>query len=128
MLSEKINELEIKIKALDEISGFKRSITEHNKIQKELETCKIEIEGLEKLITNISIDNNLIEQITDEQYIQYITEIKSLTEIFDKLEIDEQIQIYQNMMIKIKLCDNYLKSRKQEIIYIEKDHKDKKDK
>lgn len=118
MLYEKINELEVKIKALDEISGLKKSINEHNKIQKELEKCKTDIDELEKFIDNVALDNNnIVEQITDEQYMQYFAEIKSLTEIFDKLEIDEQIQIYQNIMTKVKMCDNYLKSRKMEIIY-----------
>ena len=128
MISNKINELENKIKGLDEISGFKKSINEHNKIQKELEKCKTDLEELEKFIDNIDFGNDIIEQITDEQYIQYLTEIKSLTEIFDKLEIDEQIQVYQNIMTKIKSCDNYLKSRKMEIFHIEKDKKYIKDK
>lgn len=116
MLSDKIKELENKIKKLNEINGFKKSITEHNKIQQELEKCKKEVEELERTIDNITL-NDICEQITDEQYLEYFDEIKSLTEVFDKLEINEQIEVYKNIMIKVKMCENYLKSRKLEIIY-----------
>lgn len=130
MLSNEINELENKIKALADISGFKKSITEHNKIQKELEKCKTRVEQLEKFVDTISTNdeslisvNDQIEQITDEIYQQYLSEIKMLNEIFDRLEIDEQVQVYQNIMNKIKICDNYLKSQKMEIFYIDKKDK-----
>ena len=118
MLNTKINDLENKIKTLDDIKGFKSSITAHNKIQKELEQLKLEVENLEKFV-NTDTSDKPIEQITDEQYVEYLNEIISLNEVFDKLEVNEQIQVYQNMTMKIKLCDSYLKSRKMEIVYVD---------
>lgn len=118
----KISELETKIKSLDNITGFKKSIQEYNKIYKELEIYRKEIGELEKSIDQINerinIDENMIELITDEQYVQYLNEIKLLNEIFEKLEINEQLEIYQNVINKIKLCDKYLKSCKMEILNI----------
>lgn len=124
MFFTKINELETKIKALDDISGFKKSITEHNKIYKELEQCKTEVENIDKYVDDLyhHIDNENNENnkdISDEEYMQYIAEIGSLNEGFDIFEVDQQIQAYQDSLMKIKLCDNYLKSRKMEICYLE---------
>lgn len=127
MLSSKINDLDAKIKALDDINGFKKSINEYNKVYKDLEQCMVNIEEMEKMVDYISTvehnDSNS-EKITDEQFMEYFAEVKSLNEIFDKITcVDEQIQIYQNALNKIKLCDNYLKSRKMEITYVDKDKK-----
>ena len=117
MLSDKLNELEERIKELENINGFKKSIIEHNKIRDDLDKCKININELENFVNEISVNINTNE-ITDDQFQEYFSEIKSLAEIFDKLEINEKILVYQNAITKIKICDNYLKSRKMEIIYI----------
>lgn len=131
MLSIKINDLETKIKELDSINGFKKSINQHNVIHKELEQCRNSIVEMEKFIDGLSeiyeketdgqiVQNNPDGQISDEQYTEYLSEITALNDIFGGLDIDEAIQVYQNVMEKIKLCDNYLKSRKMEITYLDK--------
>ena len=121
MISNKINELENKIKGLDAISGFKKSIAEHNKISKDLLQYKLEIDNLEKTVQSIS--NDLLAQnsstiISDETYIKYMDELKSLTNIFESLDVSEQVSVYQQAIEKINLCDSYLKSKKIEIEYV----------
>lgn len=120
MLSDKIIDLENKIKNLNEIQGFKKSIAEYNKIKKELDKYMDEIMELEKNIEISCEIEEITDPISDEKYFEYISEIKSLSEIFENLEINEQIQIYQNIKNKIKQCDDYLKSQKMEVIYIDK--------
>lgn len=119
MITNKIKDIENKIKALDDIQGFKKTIDTYNKIQKELDHLKSEIDDMENLINNNN-NNEQIEQITDEQYTDYLIEIDSLIKDFDNLEINQQIELYHNMIHKIKICDNYLKSCKMEIIYHDK--------
>lgn len=123
MIEDKVNDLDKKIKALDDVTGFKKSVTEFNKVNKELEDCILELNSLESMVEKISIESEAEGSsivVTDEQYICYMNEIKSLIEIFDELHIREQIELYKNAVLKIKLCDYFLKSQKTEIIYLDK--------
>ena len=122
MLDSCLQELESKIKKLDEITGFKKSITEYNKISQELQQCRCSIEELEKFIESgcDNIDCKPIEQITDEEYAQNMKEIKDVAEIFEHLNIDEQIKLYQKLQQMISSCDTYIKSHKMEIVYLDK--------
>jgi flagellar biosynthesis chaperone FliJ len=119
MLTSKITNLENKIKALNEINGFKKSITEYRKIRQDIEQLLLDIENKEKYIEHLkSRQNTLIPMITDEEYQRYMDEITSLGETFDKLELEEQLRLYPDMITKINLCGNYLEACKMDIVFL----------
>ncbi|AYV83534.1 MAG: hypothetical protein Hyperionvirus8_18 [Hyperionvirus sp.] len=118
MIEERVVELEKKVMGLGGIKGYKESIAEYNKIEAGLKECVNELNTLESIVENVSCESPEI--VTDEKYVLYMNEITSLVEIFDELPIHEQIDLYKNAMVKIRLCDNFLKCRRSEIIYLDK--------
>lgn len=130
MLSKRINDIDQKIKELDFVSGFKKSIAEFNKINNELEICKNELSKIEEQVncnsdTDVAFsqrneNNKIDEQINDNNFNDFLLNLRMITEIFPELDIEEQIKLYQDALNKIKLCEKYLETRKIEIIYIDK--------
>jgi len=118
MLTDKINDLENKIKELDSAKNLKSTVSEHNKIQSEINKY-IEIinQFEEKLKQPINESNEII---SDDKYYKNLDEIKTLNELFDKTDLDEQIKIYLSVISKMKECDKYLCNQKMEIINLDK--------
>ena len=119
MIEEKIIELNKKVNALENVTGFKKSINEFNKINKEIEQCMSELTSLESKIQEISIEKEE-PNITDEEFMENLEYLKSLVEKFDDFPLTEQIRLYHEGLQKIKLNDKFLKSQKTEIIYLDK--------
>ena len=66
-------------------------------------------------------NENSKDVIDDETYDKYSKEILDLLETdFDNLDIDTQVKKYKILSKKIMCCDNYLKSKKIEIIDCDK--------
>ena len=118
MLTDKINELEQKIKDLDISTNLKSTITEHKKIQLEINKHIDIINQYEESLKQPNDEQ--INVITDDIYHQNLDEIKLLNELFDKLDLSEQIQLNQSIIPKIKECDKYLSNQKIEIINLDK--------
>jgi len=122
MITSKIADIEQKIKNLDEISGFKKSVMEYNKICKELVVCKSMLNQIEEKINTGSNMNNNIEITndiaTEEDFTKEMEELDLLCNNFDDLDLDDQVDVYSILLNKIAKCDKYLENLKMEIIAV----------
>lgn len=131
-MAKKLDDVELRIKSLTGITGFKKSITEHAKVNRELEEYAKEVEELETVVAGIeagagdgagadagaNAGADADTPITDEQYAEYLAEVKILAQIFETLPLEEQVVTYREALRKIRLCDTYLKSRRMEVTYL----------
>lgn len=120
MIPSKITEIEQKIKGLDSISGFKKSIIEYNKICKDIETCKSMISKFESQINDICSSSNKdnCDITTDDEFSKEMEELNLMCEHFNELDLDNQIEVYKILLKKINKCDLYLTNLKMDIIYL----------
>lgn len=123
MLSLKLTTIKNEINKMNEISGFKKMVNEHGRINKELNDCQEYVNNLIKTMNNNdsdSDDNINVVDINDEQYAQYIDDLKSVSDIFDQIDnVEDQMKLYFDSMNKIKMVRVYLNKRKMDIITIE---------
>ncbi|AYV76496.1 MAG: hypothetical protein Terrestrivirus7_49 [Terrestrivirus sp.] len=123
MLSLKLTTIKNEIGKMNEISGFKKMVNEHGRINKELNDCQEYVNNLIKTMNNNdsdSNDNNNVVDINDEQYAQYIDDLKSVSDIFDQIEnVEDQMKLYFDSMNKIKMVTVYLNKRKMDIVTVE---------
>jgi len=126
MLSLKLTTIKNEIGKMNEISGFKKMVNEHGRINKELNDCQEYVNNLIKTMNsndnndNNNDDNNNIVDINDEQYAQYIDDLKCVSDIFDQIEnVEDQMKLYFDSMNKIKIVTAYLNKRKMDIVTIE---------
>ena len=126
MISQNIETLEKKVNELGEITGFKKTINEHSKLTKDLEKYKSQLEdyevGVQTIINKFdeSDDNNKKDKIDDIIYSKYVEALQSYKTQFEKTDkLEDKIKLFEDSIDKLKKCDDYLKSRKMEIEYID---------
>ena|SRR5437868_8789598 len=120
MLSEKIKLIQDDIKNLENISGFKKIVAEHTRINGEVQSCITYLNQLTQVV-DVCENNNDNENIelTDDQYNEHIEYLKTVCDIFDQLDnVEDQIPIYIEAMKKVKAVDKYLETRKLEIVNV----------
>ncbi len=122
LLSEKIKVLNDDIKKMENLGGFKKIVTEHSRIQTEIDLCMKTVNELNSLMESLHDDteqNNKHNEITDDEYNEHINYLRGVSDVFDKLEnVEEQIQIYIEAMNKINIVTKYLENRKMEIVKV----------
>ena len=141
-MEERINNIKKDIKKLDDVSGFKTIINEHAKINKDIQDCMSTINDLTEIVNsaqNQNIYNSLNDDndndnddnddmfinivpdnvdINDDQYNEYLTYVKNACETFDQNNINNQIQMYLDLMNRINAMSAYLAKRKLETVII----------
>ena len=138
-MEERINNIKKDIKKLNDVSGFKTIISEHAKINKDIQDCMSTINDLTEIVNsaqnqniynslnddNENDDNNMFiniipdnEDINDDQYNEYLTYVKNACETFDQNNINDQIQTYLDLMNRINAMSAYLAKRKLETVII----------
>jgi len=115
---DNINKLETKIELLNDISGFKKSVTEYNKLKKELDTYQLNIDTFMNSINEISNMSSFVKLNNDEEYNIYLSEITYISGMIDQQNIETQIILYEKLMGLINSCDNYIKNQKIDIVYL----------
>lgn len=125
MLLQKINKINDKIALIKEINGFNKTCGEINVIHKEIEECKKECEGYELKINSVHDKFEKLEiNITDDDYAKNLIELNYLVVNLENMEkskdFDEVLKNYENALLLIKQCENYLNFQKTEIIYLDK--------
>jgi tRNA A37 threonylcarbamoyladenosine dehydratase len=121
MLNQKLAIIQNDINDMNNITGFKKMVSEHTRINKELNDNNEYVNSLMETITKSKTDVSVeeIPDINDEQYVQYIEDLKNCSELFDKIEnIEDQMKLYFDSMYKVKLVVTYLNKRKTDIITI----------
>ena len=121
--SKQISNINNKLIMLQKEIKFNEIIKEHKNIENEL----TELEHVLNKIKNkfeISIKNinkkKKIDMIDDNTYDKYMQELeKDLSDISDKIDLDDQINKYKIYLEKIKLCELYLDNKKAVIIKCE---------
>ena len=117
-IMDNINELENKIGLLNDISGFKKSVTEYNKLKKELDACQLNIDNHMNKIHEISNTNCVIKLNNDDEYNNSLAEIHKITDIIDLQNIETQIVLYDKLVGLINSCDDYIQNQKIDIVYL----------
>jgi hypothetical protein len=129
MLSDKIQNIETDLAKLNNIqdTDIKKFNETYNNIKDELTICKQDLVSIEKkietLLDNMRISNDENIPITNDVYEEYMKDIKIFkdnSEYFDIKNVEDQIKIFEDVIKKIILCENYLKAKKKSIIYIDK--------
>ena len=92
-IEQTIEHIETKIKSLENIGGFKKSIGEFNKVSKELDGCKTSLNKLSDELEALTQLNPSTEIISDEKYEEYMGIINSMNDTFDNLTIRKFIQV-----------------------------------
>lgn len=115
MLATKLNNINDNINKIGKITGFKKRIVEYEKLTSELEEFSNYLLQIEDTVNNISIPESTIE-ISDEEYYTNIQYLKEVMKIFDNVDnIEDQIDLYKEILKKIKDVEKYLENRKMEI-------------
>jgi len=118
MLSEKIKTIQADISNLDNINGFKKIVTEHNRINSDIQSCTATLDTLTQTLDKTN-DLDTEGELTDDQYNEHIEYLKTICDIFDQMEnIEDQLPIYIEAMMKVKQVEKYLENRKIEIVKI----------
>ena len=134
LIADKIKIIKEDIKNIEKIGGFKKIVSEHARINTELQSCVNSVNELNLLMESFNeknnsntTDNTLLDEndqdikleLTDEQYNEHIDYLKGINDVYDQLDnVEEQIQIYVEAMNKIKLITKYLENRKMEVVKI----------
>jgi hypothetical protein len=118
MLSDKIVTIQENISKLKDITGFKSLMKEHEKINKDILECKQTIEELVKHLdmseSEIKLDLNILD-INDNEFEENISFLREFD--FDSnTNIEDQINMYMQIMAKISIMENYITKRKLEIV------------
>lgn len=150
MIGERLNSIKNDIKKLDDVSGFKKIVSEHAKINKDIQECLSMINDLTEIVNsaqnmnainnhnyeykkelkeNEAIDDqdddlfiNIVPDnldLNDDQYNEYLSYVKNACDTFDQNHnVEDQIQIYLDIMNRINAMSAYLAKRKLETVVI----------
>lgn len=115
MLALKLKNINEDITKLNQISGFKKRVTEYEKINKNIEEFSDHLIQLEKEINNIVIEKNNVD-ITDEEYHNNLQNLQEIIKIFDNsIDIEDQINLQKIIFNKIQDMEIYLNNRELEV-------------
>jgi len=116
-IDEKLKKLDSKVSKLNNLVNL-------DEMTKMFEDTKVGINELEKELDKIKTSFNNPEKkelkvINDETYKKYMKQFED--ENFDDTEdISQQIEKYNKLMHRMNLCEEYLKSKKQNVIQCDK--------
>jgi hypothetical protein len=125
-IEKKLTMLEKKIDKYEKLDNHKKISGINNKIKKDIDSCKSMLgEYLEMIdnpddhigevvITKVKDDNSEYEQ-QFEIYVDKINKIKEEITDNNKLVIDEQIDLYLDLVFAVKWCKEYLRKQNMKV-------------
>lgn len=125
-IEKKLTMLEKKIDKYEKLDNHKKISGINNKIQKDIDSCNSMLgEYLEMIdnpddhigevvITKVKDDNSEYEQ-QFEIYVDKINKIKEEITDNNKLVIDEQIDLYLDLVFAVKWCKEYLRKQNMKV-------------
>jgi hypothetical protein len=113
-IEEKLKELNKCVNLGDILKQNKNVEIDINKLEGKIKNLQNEVEKL-----NENDEDDKSDLIDDEKYQKYVLDIEKYVNDFDNLhDVEKQVETYKKMLHKIKLCEEYLNSKKIEIIKI----------
>lgn len=128
-IEKKITLLEKKIDKYEKLENHKKISSINDKIKKDIDTCNSiltqYLEMIDKpddhigevIITKVKDDNSDYEQ-QFETYVDKINKIKKELINNDNLMIDEQIDLYLDLVFAVKWCKEYLRKQNMKTNYL----------
>jgi hypothetical protein len=118
-LNEEIDSISTEISALSKSTKLKDILKKYKQIKSNLDGINEKVINIKSNFDSIDVKKDKSEKkdtIDDDTYDKYTKEITEASEKIDDLSLDEQILGYKSLLKKITICENYLKSKKMEII------------
>lgn len=118
-LNDEIESISSEINILSKSTKLKDILKKYKQIKTNLDNINEKVTDIKSNFDNIDTKKDKLEKkeiIDDDTYDKYTKEITEAYEKFDDLSLDEQISGYKSLLRKITTCENYLKSKKMEII------------
>lgn len=113
---DELDDISKEIENLSKNTKLKDIIKKYKNISEGLDDVKEKIMNTKNIFENIDVKKELKDIIDDETYDRYVKEIFDILEKIEKLPLEESISKYKIVLRKSALCENYLKSKKMEII------------
>lgn len=116
-ISKVIKEIESDIVDLNNQVGMKKKVTKYNEITKKIKLCKEQVTN----ITNSKlIDKQPVSKCnSDSEYDTLIKEINmAKDQIVDGMDVEQLVEIYKKAIVNINKCDEYIKTKKMELVEI----------
>jgi len=110
-ISDEINILSKSTKLKDILKKYKQIKNNLDNINEKVTILKSSFEGIDS-----ASKKDQKETIDDDTYDKFTKEISEMSEGFDDFTLEEQISKYKLIIKKIIMCDQYLKSKKLEVI------------
>ena len=123
MLRQQISDIQTDIKNMETVTGFKKIVTEHQKIKTKIADCKAqlnELSNIKNALTDSSSQDPInLDSIDDTKFMELFGWIKNAKSNFDNItDIESQIETYNDAILKIKICESYLLNQKLDITKI----------
>ena len=118
-LNDEIDSISSEINILGKSTKLKDILKKYKQIKSNLDNINEKVTNIKSNFDSIDTKKDKSEKkepIDDDTYDKYTKEINEASETFDDLSLDEQISGYKSLLKKISICENYLKSKKMEII------------
>lgn len=121
-MQKEIDQISDELVKLSKATKLKDILKKHKNIKNNLNNAQENLNLLKNNFESNDVEKETqMVQIDDDTYEKYSKEILDTFEIdFDKIDIETQIKKYKLLSKKISSCDNYLKTKKMEIINCDK--------
>lgn len=125
MQKEKIDEMMTEIKSMDNEKNIGIIMKKYNKINDDIKILNSEILNLKKEFEETSENTNV--EIDDETFKKYSEEIsdEKINIVLDEKNLKKQIDEYKKIVFKINACQQFLESKKMNVVEIDSQKKQK---
>lgn len=114
-ISVSLATIDTNLEELSKSNKLKDILKKHNQIKNELHELQETIDEIkQKFDSHIDIKKDIIDDVTYDKYCKDLN--VDMEDIFDDISLEDQVIKYKQYIKKIMACENYLKSKKMEII------------